>query len=223
MVNGRLTGRRGLMLIGLAAVAGILAGTVAVYVNQSRKGNDATAALVDCSGALDAAKRVGPLAIGEVAAFRAADKPDLLTDLSFKGADDGQLSLADFAGKTVLLNLWATWCVPCRAEMPALDRLEAALGGPDFTVVAVNVDVRDAARARAFLDEIGVSRLTFYADPSYRILTDLKKRGLALGLPTTLLVDGKGCRIGVIEGPAAWDSDDAKALVRAAIGQRKLS
>jgi len=217
MVNGRLT-RRGWLLIGLAAVAGILVGTVAVYVNQSGKGNEAAVALANCAGALDAAKRVGPLATGEVAAFRAADTPDLLTDLSFKGADDGSLTLADFAGKTVLLNLWATWCVPCRAEMPALDRLQGELGGPDFAVVAVNVDVRDAERARAFLDEIGVSRLAFYADPSYRILTDLKKRGLALGLPTTLLVDGKGCRIGVMQGPAAWDSDDAKALVRAAIG-----
>ena len=206
------------MLIGLAAVAGILVGTVAVYVNQSSKGNEAGVARANCAGAVDAAKRLAPLATGEVAAFSAADTPDLLTDLSFKGADDGGLTLADFAGKTVLLNLWATWCVPCRAEMPALDRLEAELGGPDFTVVAVNVDVRDAERAHAFLDEIGVSRLAFYADPSYKILTDLKRRGLALGLPTTLLVDGKGCRIGVLQGPAAWDSDDAKALVRAAIG-----
>jgi len=218
MVNGRLTGRRGLLLIGLAAVAGILVGTVAVYVNQSRKGNEAAVAAANCAGALDTAKRLAPLATGEVAAFRAADAPDLLTDLSFKGADDSGLTLADFAGKTVLLNLWATWCVPCRAEMPALDRLEGALGGPDFTVVAVNVDVRDAERAHAFLDQIGVSRLAFYADPSYKILTDLKRRGLAFGLPTTVLVDGKGCRIGVMQGPAAWDSDDAKALVRAAIG-----
>jgi thiol-disulfide isomerase/thioredoxin len=217
MVNGRLT-RRAWTFIGLAAIAGVLAGTVAVYVNQSRKGNEAAIALAHCAGALDAAKRVGPLATGEVAAFRAAEAPDLLTDLSFKGADDGTVTLADFAGKTVLLNLWATWCVPCRAEMPALDRLQGALGGPDFTVVAVNVDVRDAQRAHAFLDEIGVKQLAFYADPSYKILTDLKQRGLAFGLPTTLLVDGKGCRIGVIQGPAAWDSDDAKALVRAAIG-----
>ena len=217
MLVGRLT-RRVWRLVGLIAAAGVLAGTVAVYVNQSRKGNEAALALAHCAGALDAARRVGPLATGEVAAFRAAEAPDLLTDLSFQGADDGAVTLSDFAGKTVLLNLWATWCVPCRAEMPALDRLQAALGGDRFTVVAVNVDVSDPARAHAFLDQVGVKQLGFYADPSYNILTDLKRRGLAFGLPTTLLIDGKGCRIGVMQGPAAWDSDDAKALVRAVIG-----
>ena len=72
-------------------------------------------------------------------------------------------------------------------------------------------------RARAFLDEIGVKQLAFYADPSFAIFNDLKKRGLALGLPTTILVDGKGCRIGGIEGPAEWDSEDAKALITAAM------
>jgi hypothetical protein len=106
--------------------------------------------------------------------------------------------------------------VPCRAEMPALDGLEGALGSDRFQVVTVNVDQGDPERARAFLDEIGVSHLAFYADPSFAIVKDLKKRGLALGLPTTILVDGKGCRIGSVEGPAAWDSQDAKALIAAA-------
>jgi thiol-disulfide isomerase/thioredoxin len=160
---------------------------------------------------------LGPLEKGEVAAFRASDQPDLVRGLAFQAPDGSATSLAAFAGKTVLLNLWATWCVPCRAEMPALDRLEGALGSNSFAVVAVNVDQNNPERARAFLDEIGVSRLAFYADPSFAIFNQLKRRGLALGLPTTILVDGKGCRIGGVEGPAAWDSDDAKALVRAAI------
>ena len=102
-----------------------------------------------------------------------------MRDLTFKAPDGSATSLAAFAGKTVLVNLWATWCVPCRAEMPALDRLEAALGGDAFSVVAINVDVRNPERARAFLDEIGVKQLAFYADPSFAIFNELKKRGLA--------------------------------------------
>jgi hypothetical protein len=101
--------------------------------------------------------------------------------------------------------------------MPALDNLEAALGGDSFEVVAINIDLGDPERARAFLGEIGVSRLAFYSDPSAQVFSALKKRGLAFGLPVTLLVDGKGCRVGSVEGPAAWDSDDAKALIGAAL------
>jgi thiol-disulfide isomerase/thioredoxin len=161
---------------------------------------------------------VRPLATGEVAAFRVADAPDRLADLAFNAPDGSPATLADFAGQTVLVNLWATWCVPCREEMPALDRLQGELGGDGFTVVAINVDQRNTERARAFLDEIGVARLAFYSDPTIAVLNDLRRRGLAFGLPTTVLVDGKGCRIGGVEGPAAWDSDDAKKLIGAAIG-----
>jgi thiol-disulfide isomerase/thioredoxin len=204
-------------MLGVAAVAGMLAGAIAVYVKGSADGNGAAdQARVDCAGAAAIAARLAPLARGEVAAFRTTDQPDLVRDLAFDAPDGSATSLKAFAGKTVLLNLWATWCVPCRAEMPALDRLEGALGSDRFAVVAVNVDLRAPERARVFLDEIGVSKLAFYADPSFEIVKDLKKRGLALGLPTTILVDGKGCRIGGVEGPAAWDSEDAKALIAAA-------
>jgi len=140
-----------------------------------------------------------------------------LRDLTFQAADGKKTSLAAFAGKTVLVNLWATWCVPCRAEMPALDRLEGALGSDSFQVVAVNVDQANAERARAFLKQIGVSKLAFYADPSFDIAKELRKRGLLVGFPTTMLVDGKGCRIGGVDGAAAWDSSDAKALIKAAM------
>ncbi len=218
MTDGRTARRRGAVLLGIAAVAGILAGAVAVYVRGSTHGNGAgDQASADCAGAVATAARLAPLVKGEVAAFRPVDKPDLVRNLAFQAPDGSATSLAAFAGKTVLVNLWATWCVPCRAEMPALDRLEGALGSDAFSVVAVNVDQNNPERARDFLKEIGVANLAFYADPSYAIFNELKKRGLALGLPTTILVDGKGCRIGSVEGPAEWDSEDAKALVSAAI------
>jgi thiol-disulfide isomerase/thioredoxin len=201
----------------VAAVAGAIAGTVAVYVSRSSDSNGVSLA-AGCDPALQAAGRVAPLATGEVAAFRVADKPEGFADLAFTAPDGSATSLAAFAGRTVLVNLWATWCVPCRAEMPALDRLQASLGGADFAVVAINLDVRNTERARAFLAEVGARNLAFYSDPSLAVFNNLKRRGLAFGLPTSLLVDGKGCRIGIVEGPAAWDSDEAKALVRAAVG-----
>lgn len=206
---------RGLVLL-VAAIAGILAGSVAVYVRGSGNSNGGALA-VTCADALAAAKRVAPFAKGEVAAFRPADVAERFDDLVFKAPDGSDTTLASFAGKVVLVNLWATWCVPCRAEMPALDRLQSSMGGKGFTVVAVNVDVKNPDRAKDFLGEIGVANLAFYSDSSLGVFNTLKRRGLAIGLPTTLLVDGKGCRIGIMEGPAAWDSNDAKALISAAM------
>ena len=115
----------------------------------------------------------------------------------------------------MLLNLWATWCVPCRAEMPALDRLQARLGGADFEVVAVNVDTARLERPKAFLDEIGVKSLDRYADSSGDSFEALRLAGKALGLPTSLLIGKDGCELGVAAGPAKWDSDDALRLIEA--------
>jgi len=208
--------QRKMMLFALVAVAGAIAGALAVYFTGLGPGNR-TLVAGNCAPAIAAAKRLAPLARGELAAFRAADPPAKLDQLDFKAPDGTDVSLASFAGKTVLLNLWATWCAPCRSEMPALDRLQTAKGSDRFQVVAVNVDLHNPERARAFLDETGVKNLAFYSDPTSAIFAKLKKNGLAFGLPTTVLIDGKGCRLGVIEGPAAWDSADAGALIAAAV------
>jgi thiol-disulfide isomerase/thioredoxin len=210
----RLKRRRGVALLGVAAVAGILAGTVAVYVRGSAVSNGSAG----CDLARGTAAGLAPFATGEVAAFRIAERPEVFGDLAFKAPDGSDTTLAALGGRVVLVNLWATWCVPCRAEMPALDALERSLGGDDFAVVAVNVDVGGAeARARAFLEDIGVKNLAFYSDPSLATFRNLKARGLAFGLPTSIVVDREGCGLGIVEGPAAWDSEEAKALIRAAI------
>ena len=140
----------------------------------------------------------------------------LASGSAFTGPDDKPITLAAFSGKTILVNIWATWCVPCRKEMPALDRLEATAGGKDFEVVAVNIDIDGRDRARQFLEEIGVSHLAFYSDPTTAVFSNLKKRGLVFGLPTTIIADKVGCRLGVVAGPAEWDSPDAAALIEAA-------
>jgi thiol-disulfide isomerase/thioredoxin len=126
-------------------------------------------------------------------------------------------SLKDWRGRTVLLNLWATWCVPCRKEMPALDALQAKLGDDKFQVVAVNIDTRDPQKPRDFLKQIGVTHLAYFTDDSAQVFETLKEAGKAFGMPTTLIVGPNGCEIGNMAGPAEWASDDGIKLVSAAI------
>ena len=208
-----------LKLIGIAAVAGIIAGVAAVYIREAGSGNGVTqTASGECAAAKDVATRIAPLLKGQVAAMVAPDEHRKLITVSFKGADGMPMTLDSFAGKTVLFNLWATWCVPCREEMPALNALEKELGGARFQVVPVNIDTGDDEKPKAFLSEIGVDALQLYRDNTIEVFNSLKKEGLAFGLPVTLLIDGKGCLISAMNGPAAWDSEDAKALIRGAVG-----
>jgi thiol-disulfide isomerase/thioredoxin len=150
-----------------------------------------------------------------VAALALADEPKPMPDLSFTGSDGKAVKLSDFHGRNLLLNLWATWCVPCRQEMPSLDQLQAKRGSADFDIIAVNIDTARLDRPKAFLNEIGVKNLAFYADNTAGVFQTLKQDGKVLGLPTTILVGKDGCDIGTMAGPAKWDSDDALALISA--------
>ncbi|POF32844.1 thiol:disulfide interchange protein TlpA [Roseibium marinum] len=200
---------RGLLAAGLA---GAVAAVAALYVIAGPDGN--IAGVETCSATLETAGSAKPYATGEVAAFLPASQPLDLKNLTFMGPDGGQVSLADFTGRTVLLNLWATWCAPCRKEMPALDQLQADMGGESFEVVAVNLDRGGPDKPKAFLQEIGVSHLTYYQDSSNGLLKDLKKVARATGLPTTILVSPEGCEIGTMYGPAEWASGEAKSLIQ---------
>jgi thiol-disulfide isomerase/thioredoxin len=204
--------RRLLVLAIVPVVVGSIA--AAVYGIGTLRRN---APAAGCAGALDVARRVAPLARGELAAFAVAEEPLALPDLAFRDAGGGERRLSQWRGRLVLLNLWATWCVPCRKEMPALDALEQKLGGPRFEVVAINIDTRDPGKPRAWLRDAGVDKLAYYADPSAKVFQDLKIIGRAAGMPTTLLVDAAGCEIGTIAGPAEWASADAVKLVTAAL------
>jgi thiol-disulfide isomerase/thioredoxin len=172
-----------------------------------------------CRPAAELAKRLAPLARGEVAAVGIASEPKRLPDLAFADADGKTRTLAAFQGKTVLLNLWATWCVPCRKEMPALDALQAKLGSDRFEVVAVNIDTRNLDKPKAWLREVGVARLGYYADSSAKVFQDLKAIGKAIGMPTTLLIDPNGCELGTLAGPAEWAGEDAVRLIEAALAK----
>jgi thiol-disulfide isomerase/thioredoxin len=213
-------------LVIAALVAGLLAGAVAVYVRENHLGNATPSETASAGSAKDdamcaakagQAKTVAAAAVGQVAALLPADPPQSLKSLSFDGPDGKPMSLADLSGKTILLNLWATWCAPCRAEMPALDALQKEMGGEKFEVVAVNVDTGDDAKPKKFLKEIGVETLAHYRDPTMGVFNEAKTRGLALGLPVTMLVDGEGCLIAHMNGPAEWSSPDGKRLIEAAL------
>ena len=141
------------------------------------------------------------------------------TDLAFRDGAGQERKLSDWNDKTVLLNLWATWCVPCKKEMPALDALQKKLGGADFEVVAVNIDTRDPQKPKAWLKETGIGALAYYADPTARIFQDLKEKGRAFGMPTTLLIDRNGCEIATLAGPAEWASGDAINFIEKALGR----
>ena len=198
-----------------AVVVGALIGFAAVYgFGAFRRGPAGDSA---CNAAVDLARKIAPLAHGEVAALTMATAPLRLPDLAFEDADGKPKKLSDWRGKTVLVNLWATWCVPCRKEMPALDSLQTKLGGKDFEVVAINIDTRDAEKPKNFLKDGNLTKLAYFSDQKAKVFQDLKGIGRALGMPTSVLVDGQGCEIATIAGPADWDSDDAIKLITAAM------
>lgn len=195
----------------------LAAGAAFLYVKARQTGKEEHSTA--CAPAAPLAQSLAPLAKGEVAAFAPAKDPEPLLSLAFNGPEGAPVTLDAFKGKTLLVNIWATWCVPCRQEMPALDRLQGEIGADKFEVLAINVDTTRLERPKAFLNEIGVKNLKYYADPKADIFFRLKQSGAVLGLPTSFLVDPSGCGLGQLSGPAAWDSPEALALIRGAIGQ----
>ena len=142
--------------------------------------------------------------------FSRLSAPKPVPELRFQDGVGREHTLADFRGKVVLLNVWATWCAPCREEMPALDRLQAELAGPAFEVVALSVDQQGPAIARRFLGEIGAKALALYIDPTAKAMFALDTPGL----PVSLLIDRDGREIGRHLGPANWDSPEVVKSLR---------
>jgi thiol-disulfide isomerase/thioredoxin len=226
------SGLAGLRPIIFALVAGLAAGAVAVYVTGGPSGNipgesqtvatptsTAEADVAACAAKTERANALAATAVGHVAAMLPASPPQSLASLQFNDPSGAPTTIGAMSGKILLVNLWATWCAPCRAEMPALDALQKEMGGADFEVVAVNVDTGDDVKPKKFLAETGIRNLTYYRENTLAFFNTLKKRGLALGLPVTLLVDRDGCMLANMNGPAEWASDDARALVRAALAE----
>ena len=200
------------LALGVVAALG-LAGVAAFYSVRGDAGNGS------CSAARATAQRMAPLVKGEVAAVELRTKPQPAPELTFNGPDGQPTTLAAFKGKTLLVNLWATWCAPCLKEMPALDALQKEMGGPDFAVVAINIDTRNLDKPKQWLAENKVTTLPFYGDPQAATFQALRKAYKVEGMPVSIIVDKSGCELGIIQGPADWASADSKALMAAAMGR----
>ena len=151
--------------------------------------------------------------------FRLREDPQPLLSPPILDEAGTTRKLDDFAGRVILLNIWATWCPPCLLEMPALAKLQKTLGGPDFEVVTVNIDTRNLDKPKTWLADNRITALPFYADPQAATFQVLRAAHKVEGMPVSLIVDKAGCELGIIQGPADWASADAKALMKAAIGR----
>ena len=193
----------------LVALAVMIAGAAAIAIDQygtaflRRPSSAWSPGAVDARGS-DAASASSDLS------FSFLDQPRPLPDVHFVDGDGSVRKLSDFRGKLVLLNLWATWCVPCRKEMPALDRLQAMLGGPDFEVVALSIDRQGISVVRPFYEQLGIKAVGIYIDQSGKAAQLLQ----TVGVPTTLLIDGESREIARKMGAIEWDSPARIALIR---------
>jgi len=151
-----------------------------------------------------------PLAVGPLAALLVHEPRKDIAPFTFKDGSGKDITLAAFKGRVVLLNLWATWCAPCRKEMPDLAKLQKEMGGPGFEVVALSLYRKCAEASSAFLKETGADNLALYTDVESKALAAVN----ALGLPATLLVDKEGKEAARLLGPANWSSDEAKSIIR---------
>jgi thiol-disulfide isomerase/thioredoxin len=205
---------KGLWILAVSALAGF----AAVYVTLGRPDNAPSPAVESKSTVISPetsaeAPKATVSGGNDMAAFVKKAEPQPLPDIVFQDADGKDVTLSSFKGKTILLNLWATWCAPCREEMPALNQLQQELGGDKFEVVALSLDRQGIEASKKFLDDVKATALKLYADAT-------AKQGLSLklvGMPTTILISKDGLEIGRLAGPAKWDSNDAKNLIRAAM------
>lgn len=208
----------GLVAVGLAvAVSGVYA-MLGSNGNEELAGNGAEVNASSSAGSAAGGLNKS-LSTGALAAFVfKKDRPEVVSG-DFKDADGKTIDMSNWKGRVALVNLWATWCGPCRAEMPHLAKLQALYGSEQFEVVALSVDLKGAEASAAFLKEIKADNLALYVDQTTRAM---KKLG-AIGLPATILVDRNGREIGRLIGPADWAGEDAKRLIEAAIAESPQS
>lgn len=169
-----------------------------------------------CRASTAVGEAIAGLSRGAMAAFTVIPPTDLGA-LPYDGSGTAARKIAQLEGKVILLNLWATWCAPCREEMPWLAALHTRLAGDDFAVVAVSIDARDASRPEQFLAATGAQALRYHREPTLTLFGSLRAAGLVTGMPTTLLLGPDGCAVGVLAGAAGWDTPEAEALVGAAV------
>ena len=196
-----------------AAIGAAIIGFVAVYASLTLRGNG------ELPVEAEIPKKSQKLTGQRLRAFITHKEPKALPDFEFEDGLGKVVKLSDFKGKVVLLNLWATWCLPCREEMPSLDNLKANFSKEAFDVVAISLDRGGLGKPRKFFEEIRLKDLALYHDPTTKLMFKLQ----AVGLPATLLIDRQGREIGRLPGPAQWDSEEAFTIIRKALGNAEIN
>jgi thiol-disulfide isomerase/thioredoxin len=190
-----------------------VAGAIGIYLFQGNGRKVETPVVQQTAQAAGFSKA---LATGPMAAVVVNGSRKDIGAFTFKTADGVEIDLSKWKHRVVLLNLWATWCGPCRKEMPDLQALQKELGGPDFEVVALSVDKKGAAASAAFLKEVGAESLAVYTDTELASLAAVQ----AIGLPASILIDRTGKEAARLLGPAAWASPEALAMIKALIAEK---
>jgi len=203
----------------LAALGLVGAGlAIAVWMGLGNAGQAG-----ECPVQREAAEAIDAAATGELAALNGTGEGRGYADLAFKDAAGADMTIADFSGKALLVNFWASWCIPCREEMPALDALAGKYNAEDFMVLPINLDLGAAGleKAQRFLDEGQFAHLPLYVDNSFAAFDRLKQQAVAIGLPATLVLDQNGCELAVLQGPAEWNTPDGEAVIEALLALGK--
>ncbi len=185
-----------------------------LYWYQASPRKTETATLEQTKGPVAAFSKA--LATGKMEGVVVAAGRQAISPFSFAKTDGSATDLSAWKGRVVLLNLWATWCAPCRKEMPDLANLQKLLGSKDFDVVAISVDMKGKEASAAFLKEVGADNLAVYTDTQMNSMAALQ----AVGLPATVLIDRQGREAARRLGPAEWSSPDAVNLIRALIEEK---
>lgn len=187
------------VILTVAAAIGLAGGLyLALGSGESPAGSDVSA--------------LEPLRQGDMAKLRLATAPG--SDTAFTSQDGGDMTLAAFEGKYTLVNFWATWCAPCREEMPQLATLQDVFGGDTFEVVTIATGRNAVPAMQAFFEDIGVTNLPLHRDPGQALARDFG----VLGLPVTVILDPTGQEIARLQGEADWAAPEARALIAALIG-----
>jgi len=202
--------RTGLILAGFAV---LIVGAYAVYsINGNNSNIQGSKKIVEAAADKIAA---APEGLTKALATGAKTRRDI-AELNFKDGEGNDLTLDNWKGRVVLVNLWATWCAPCRKEMPHFADLQKRFGGADFEVVAISVDRKGVEASGRFLVETKATDLNLYIDKTTKVLGKVR----AVGLPTTILIDRQGKEVGRLLGPAVWNGPDAVRLIKTAIAEK---
>ncbi|MEM9045262.1 MAG: TlpA disulfide reductase family protein [Pseudomonadota bacterium] len=188
------------ILAPVAILAVFIAVILAIPENEEASTANSNAAGTDVSA----------LQVGDMAKLVVHETPFNEMTTIFANGEGEPMTVADMRGKVVVMNFWATWCAPCRAEMPSIDRLAGELNGEDIHVMAVSTDRGDRARIDGFFQEVEIQHLGVYRDQK----SELAREAGAFGLPMTIIIGRDGREIARLLGEAEWDSAEAKAIIR---------